>query len=71
VFVTSEQESKVYVIDTASLDVVKIVDVGPRPRSMTFLPDGSRAYVKVGEKPWGIALVPRRRKTPIALSTRQ
>ena len=34
-----------FVIDLAAHKVLKAVKVGPRPRSVAFLPDGSRAYV--------------------------
>ncbi|WP_410967310.1 YncE family protein, partial [Salmonella sp. SAL4436] len=45
VWVTSEDEGTVYEYDYAAHKVVKPVKVGPRPRSIAFLPDGSRAYV--------------------------
>jgi YVTN family beta-propeller protein len=45
VYVTSEEEGHVAVIDTEALKVLKTLDVGPRPRSTAFLPDSSRAYV--------------------------
>src|SRR5262249_19007150 len=45
VYVTSEDEGKVYVLDVASEQVLKSFEVGPRPRVAAFLPDGSRAYV--------------------------
>src|SRR5215831_15822839 len=35
----------VYVIDVVGKKVIKPIMVGPRPRSIAFLPDGSRAYV--------------------------
>ena len=45
VYVTSEDEGAVFVIDLVAKKVVKPIKVGPRPRSIAFLPDGSRAYV--------------------------
>ena len=42
---TSEQDGAVFVLDVDTGRVVKSVKVGPRPRSIAFLPDGSRAYV--------------------------
>ena len=45
---THREEGVVSVLDTTSLQVVSSnpIDVGP-PRSVTFSPDGSRAYVTV------------------------
>ena len=45
VYVTSEEDGAVFVVDVAAKKVVKSIKVGPRPRSIAFLPDGSRAYV--------------------------
>ena len=45
VYVTSEEDGQVAVIDTAEQKVLKTFKVGPRPRSTAFLPDNSRAYV--------------------------
>jgi YVTN family beta-propeller protein len=45
VWVTSEEDGAVFVIDLATHKVVTSVPVGPRPRSIAFLPDGSKAYV--------------------------
>ena len=42
---TSEGGGTVTVIDTASQKVVKSFSAGDRPRSVTFSPDGKRAYV--------------------------
>ena len=44
-WVTSEEDGAVYVIDVGAHKVIKPVKTGPRPRSVAFLPDGSRAYV--------------------------
>ena len=44
-YVTSEEDNRVTVIDTATLKSVASIPVGPRPRSTAFLPDSSRAYV--------------------------
>jgi len=38
-------DGAVYVIDLAAHKVLKSVKTGPRPRSIVFLPDGSKAYV--------------------------
>ena len=40
-----EEDNQVAVIDTASNKVIKMFEVGARPRSSAFLPDSSRAYV--------------------------
>ena len=45
VYVTSENDGTVTIIDTATTSVVKKIKVGRRPRSISFLPDGSRAFV--------------------------
>ncbi len=47
-YTTHRDEGVVRVLDTTSLQVVSSnpIDVGP-PRSVTFSPDGSRAYVTV------------------------
>ena len=45
VYVTSEQEGTVAVVDTAAAKVIKTFKVGRRPRSIAFMPDGMRAYV--------------------------
>jgi YVTN family beta-propeller protein len=44
VFVTAEADNAVYAVDPERKSV-KSVRVGPRPRSIAFLPDASRAYV--------------------------
>jgi YVTN family beta-propeller protein len=44
-YVTSEEDGAVVVIDIDKHKLVKSVKVGPRPRSIAFLTDGSRAYV--------------------------
>jgi YVTN family beta-propeller protein len=43
--VTSENNGTVAVIDMAATKVVKTIKAGRRPRSVAFLPDGSRAFV--------------------------
>src|SRR6266481_2609305 len=43
--VTSENTGTITVIATATATPIKTVKVGHRPRSIAFLPDGSRAYV--------------------------
>ena len=45
VYVTSENDSQVTVIDAVALEVVTVFDVGARPRSSNFSPDSTRAYV--------------------------
>jgi YVTN family beta-propeller protein len=45
VYVTSEEDNQVAVIDTASGKLIKMLEVGARPRTIAFLPDSSRAYV--------------------------
>ena len=44
-WVTSEEDGAVFVIDLPSHKVLTSIPVGPRPRSVAFLPDGSVAYV--------------------------
>jgi YVTN family beta-propeller protein len=56
VYVTSENDGEVYAIDTASNTVAARIAVGHRPRSIAFLPDGSRAYVTL-ENDAAIAVV--------------
>src|SRR6478736_805437 len=50
VYVTSEEDGEVAVIDTSSYAVLKKVPVGPRPRPMGIAvrPDGSMVYVTTG-----------------------
>ena len=45
VYVTSEEDGQVAVIDAVNQKLLKTFKVGPRPRSTTFLPDSSRAFV--------------------------
>ena len=45
VFVTSEDEGTVAVVDLASRAVTKTIKVGRRPRGIVFTPDGSRAFI--------------------------
>ena len=45
VWITSENDGAVFVIDAAKPEVVQKIPVGPRPRSTTFSPDSARAYV--------------------------
>ena len=45
VYVTSEEDGQVAVIDAVNQKLLKTFKVGPRPRSTTFLPDNSRAFV--------------------------
>ena len=45
VYVTSEEDNEVFVIDPLTSKLVAQVKTSPRPRSVGFLPDGSRAYV--------------------------
>ena len=52
VFVTSEDEAMVTVVDVTSASQVKQIKVGLRPRSIAFLPDGSRAYVTNDNGGW-------------------
>ena len=42
---TSEDAGAVFVVDPAAERVLASIEVGPRPRSIAFLPDGSKAYV--------------------------
>src|SRR6266705_4850837 len=44
VYVTCEDKGEVYVIDPGQQRVIAKIDTGGRPRSVAFLPDGSRAY---------------------------
>jgi DNA-binding beta-propeller fold protein YncE len=41
----SEADGAVFVADLDAKKIVKPVKVGPRPRSVAFTPDGTRAYV--------------------------
>src|SRR6184192_2166747 len=45
VYVTCEAKSEVFAISPDEQRVIAKVDPGGRPRSVAFLPDGSRAYV--------------------------
>ena len=45
VYVTSESDQTVSVIETQSGQVITAFKVGTRPRAIAFLPDGSRAFV--------------------------
>ena len=45
VYVTSEEDSEVFVIDAVQPKLITKFAVGPRPRSTGFLPDSTRAYV--------------------------
>ena len=45
VLVTSEQDSEVTAVDTATLTVVANVPTGPRPRGIVFTRDGLTAFV--------------------------
>jgi len=47
VFVSNEQGDSVSVIDSASLEVIKTIAVGKRPRGVGLAPDGSAVYVAV------------------------
>lgn len=49
VFVSNEKDNTVSVIDSESLEVVKTIDVGRRPRAMAFANDGSMLFVAVGD----------------------
>src|SRR4029079_6421053 len=60
VYVTSEEDSAVFAIDTATYKVLKKIPVGHRPRGIGFLPDGSRAYVTL-ENNGALALIDARR----------
>ena len=63
VYVTSEEDSEVFAIDTATDEVVAQVRRGARPRSTAFLPDGSRAYVTC-ENGGSVAVVDARNTRP-------
>jgi YVTN family beta-propeller protein len=52
----SEADGAVFAIDTASNTVLQRIEVGHRPRSVGFLPDGSRAYVTL-ENDGAVAVV--------------
>src|SRR4029077_2846424 len=45
VYVTCEEKGEVFAIDPDQQRVLAKIDTGGRPRSVAFLPDGSRAYV--------------------------
>ncbi len=45
VYVTCEEKGEVFAIDPDQQRVIAKIDTGGRPRSVAFLPDGSRAYV--------------------------
>ena len=45
--VTSEDDGHVAAIDCGGRKLITTVKVGPRPRSTAFLPDSSRAYIRV------------------------
>ena len=46
-YVTSEEDDQVAVIDAVTAKLITTFKVGPRPRSTGFLPDSSRAYISV------------------------
>ena len=45
VYVTSEQDNQIAVIDAVAARLITTFPAGPRPRSTGFLPDSSRAYI--------------------------
>lgn len=45
VFITSEEDGTIAVLDLAAGHIISTFKVGHRPRSIAFMPDGSRAYV--------------------------
>ena len=45
--VTNEKSNSVSVIDLLSLEVIKELDVGPRPRGIGLAPDKSEIYIAV------------------------
>ena len=48
VYVTSEADNAVFVIDTATAKVAARIATPPRPRAVVFSRDGKRAYVSSG-----------------------
>jgi YVTN family beta-propeller protein len=63
VWVTSEEDGAVFVADLATHKTVA-VKVGPRPRTIAFLPDGSRAYVP-SENGATLTLIDTRKLAPV------
>jgi YVTN family beta-propeller protein len=45
VYVSCEEQGEVFAIDPDEQRTITKIDTGDRPRSVAFLPDGSRAYV--------------------------
>src|SRR5439155_23942528 len=43
--ITCETDGEIYAISTSDYKVISHFNVGGRPRSVDFLPDGSRAYI--------------------------
>ena len=44
VYVSNEKDNTVSVIDSATMEVVKTINVGQRPRGITMSPDGKLIY---------------------------
>ena len=45
IWVTNELDDTISVIDTDTLEVIRTVETGQRPRGITFSPDGTVLYV--------------------------
>jgi len=65
VYVTSENDGAVSIVDTAGAKVVKTIKVGRRPRSVAFLPDGSRAFV-TNENDGTVSVIDAIRQEPLS-----
>ena len=50
IFITNERSNDISVIDGASLEIERTIEVGDRPRGIGISPDGTELYIAVSEE---------------------
>ena len=49
IFISNERDNTVTVVDGDTLEIVKTIEVGQRPRGITIAPDHKEVYVCLGD----------------------
>ena len=50
IFITNERSNDISVIDGASLEIERTIEIGDRPRGIGISPDGTELYIAVSEE---------------------
>ena len=57
IYVSSEAEAAVMVVDTESMEIIRTISVSARPNNIALTPDGTKLYVAINARPGAVDVI--------------